>query len=200
MLVLRKEQRKRNMGKSMLIHDRRLSGNAPAMAQNIYKVDESVAIKHALGWISTYAKKVDGLDDLFVMCHGLESSPENAPGDSAEGYGLRLCREDLKLNNVDLTHELKGQVKRITLFACGPANTEKGREGTLGDGKRFCGSLALYTGATIIASSKTQTYNRLKTRLEILLGVPGADEIDFGDWEGPVFAFKPDGTVAPHKP
>jgi hypothetical protein len=40
---------------------------------------------------------------------------------------------------------LEGDVKKLTIFVCATADTGTGNEGTLGDGMRFCGEIALYS-------------------------------------------------------
>ena len=39
------------MAKRMLVHDRRLIGNAPSIAQNTYVVGQKVAIGHIVAWV-----------------------------------------------------------------------------------------------------------------------------------------------------
>ena len=57
------------MPSSMLVHDTRLSGTAPAIARNTYLVNESVPLNDALGWIATYARMQGGLTQMSIMCH-----------------------------------------------------------------------------------------------------------------------------------
>jgi hypothetical protein len=60
---------------SMLVHDARLDGQSPTnLADNIYEVDGSVAIQHAVDWIKSYASSQSGLDNLYIMCHGYEAN------------------------------------------------------------------------------------------------------------------------------
>ena len=63
--------------------------------------------------------------------------------------------------------------------SCSPADTGSGNEGTRADGRRFCGYLAVTTGAKVVAARDTQHYNSVN------MAIP----IDFGGWEGPVFEF-----------
>lgn len=179
----------------MLVHDLRLAGQTPTnLANNNYEVDGSVTIQHALAWIDAYAKSQGGLDNLYIMCHGYEADwnlqDQTCTPFQHGGFGLALCAEGLSLANADATTVLKGDVKKITIFACATADTGTGNEGTLGDGMRFCGEIALYTGATVIAATQTQFYSMEQTFWQWLTGQQGT--IDFGSWEGPVYSFSPD--------
>ena len=183
------------MPSSMLVHDSRLAGRPPNIAPNSYEVNEKVSIDHAIGWISTYARMSGRLTNLFVMCHGYEAGVEDPfqrVSTYALGYGLQLCTEGLTNVNIAKTSALRGLVDTITLFSCGPANTRPGWDGYVGDGRRFCGEMALYSGAEVIAASQTQYYLMDQSLFDRLLRRPGV--IDFGEWEGPVYRFGPDGS------
>jgi len=180
---------------SMLVHDLRLEGTTPSnLADNNYEVDGNVKIADAMAWIDSYAKSQGSLDNLYIMCHGYEADwnlqDQTCTMFTHGGFGLALCAEGLSLANADVTTALKGDIKKITIFACATADTGPGNEGTVGDGMRFCGEIALYTGATVIAATQTQFYVMEKTFWEWLTDKPG--DIDFGDWEGPVYSFSPD--------
>jgi hypothetical protein len=54
--------------------------------------------------------------------------------------GLQICREGLTLANVNLTGVLESLVELIVLYACGPAKTRSGFEGTAADGRSFAAS------------------------------------------------------------
>jgi hypothetical protein len=188
------------MASSMLVHDTRLSGTAPPIAPNIYKVDASVPLRSALHWISTYARANRGLTQLSIMCHGYEGGvSDNRAGVSAVdlGFGLQLCREGLTLENIQLTECLDGLIQIIVLYACGPAKTRPGFEGTRADGRQLCRELAACTGAEVIAAVETQYYVKdprpgILNRLFRI-----GDVINFGGWEGELYRFSPDGTVLP---
>jgi hypothetical protein len=68
---------------------------------------------------------------------------------------------------------------------------------TLIDGNRFCSELAAYTNATVIAATDTQFYTMSPPPglINRLFGLGPQDEIDFGQWEGKVMRFPPDGHV-----
>jgi hypothetical protein len=180
--------------KNMLVHDLRLIGRSPSgMATNTFDVPEKMPTSHVVGWISTYATQQGGLDNLYVMCHGYEAGVEDSRAQVstyALGDGLALGDPGLQFGNVALCNAWNGHISKITLFACGPGNTRPGYENTRIDGRRFCGELALISGAEVIAAIETQYYYHTPTWYESLRGRDG--EIDFGEWEGPVFRFSPD--------
>jgi hypothetical protein len=180
----------------MLIHDRRLAGNPPwRLAANTYQVDQSVSLAHALGWIAEYSRRSNGLTDLYVMCHGIENPYDYRHQASVPtargGFGLQLCQEGLSLYNTSQTTVLNGRVTKITIFSCATADTAPYNEGTGADGMRFCGEIALLTGAEVVAAVQTQYYSQNRTFWQWLTGANRAGTIDFGAWEGPVYSFSP---------
>ena len=78
--------------KNMLVHDAQLKRRSPSgIAQNTFDVPEAMSTAHVLGWIGTYAQSHNGLDNLFVMCHGYEQGiedPNAQVSTYALGYGL----------------------------------------------------------------------------------------------------------------
>lgn len=178
--------------------DQPLMGNPPGnLADNIYYVDGSVPIASMLAWIDAYAKSQGGLNNLYVMCHGYEGnydlSDQSCVTTVSGGYGLLLGTEGLLLNNVSQTQVLNGDIGVITIFACATADTASYNVGTRGDGMRFCGEMAMLTGAYVIAATQTQFYAVDQSFWQWLWGNPGT--IDFGNWEGPVYQFNPDGSA-----
>jgi hypothetical protein len=187
--------------KAMLVHDMRLSGTTPAnLAQNNYEVDGTVTIQHAFDWIHSYAQTQGGLDVLYIMCHGFEANwnlgDQTCTNFQVGGFGLALCAEGLSLSNVGIAGTIKGDVKTIYIFACATAQTGPGNEGTVADGMKFCGQIAMNTAATVIAATDTQFYSTDTTFWQWITGQQG--EIDFGNWDGTVYTFSPvDGSSAP---
>ena len=183
---------------TLLVHDVRLEGRTPrGMARHKLDVHGYTPTTRVIASISSYAHSRSGLDNLIVMCHGYETGIEDRGAQMSTyacGYGLQLGHHGLTFDNVYITGQLKGSVSKITLFACGPANTRTGYENTSGDGMRFRGELALYSGATVIAAVESQYYYHTPNWWDKLTGQTG--EIDFGPWEGPVYSFSPDDGTA----
>lgn len=184
--------------KNMLVHDLHLVGRSPSgMAQNTFDVSEGMETVPVLGWIGSYAKSVGGLDNLFIMCRGYErgiESPNAQLSSYGLDYGLALGKPGLTSDNVRLTGAWSGKVGTITLFACGPANNRLDYENAAGNDMRFCGELALITGADVIAAVQTQIYYMGPSWWDTLVGDSGV--IDFAHWAGPVYRFNSvDGTA-----
>ena len=153
------------MAIDMIIHDSRLAGAPPSIADNIYGVGPWASVGHILAWTAVVADGGGGLRKLMIMCHGY-------PG------GLQLGAEDVTTKTVSLFGKLQGKVKNIVLYACSPAqvSVSTGRSG-----KMLCAQMAGYSKANVFASDATQFYT-------------GATSIiDFGSWEGTVFWFTPNG-------
>ncbi len=177
------------MAKRMLVHDARLSGHSPRIAQNQYEVDDTVPTDHIVGWIGSYARSQGVLDELIIMCHGYaQLSDEVAQmtrSDAIGGAGLQLGRDDLTLRNVGLTrHWRKADgapaIRRVFLYSCGVAAPSLYRD-PFWDGPRFCGEMALHSGAEVYGADVLQWYTG-----------SGDGVIDFGKWEGHVSCYSPD--------
>lgn len=166
---------------SMVIHDRRLNGTTPAYYNFVLQVNQRTDIRHIVEVTARRARQVRRLARLHILCHGFESNWDLGgqlclPA-AHGGFGLQLGLQGLNLFNYGLAAAWKGLVSEIVVFACAPADTYRGNAGTWGDGRRFCGYLALTTGARVIAARDTQYY------------FDTHGPIDFGDWEGPVYEF-----------
>jgi hypothetical protein len=184
---------------TVIVHDRRLLGATPLNYNYVKTVGPGVSIASVIGSVAHYGASKP-LDILHILCHGYEShvnlaDQSSVPG-AVGGFGLQLCAEGLTLYNATLTARWRGRVNRIVVFACAPADTGRGNEGTRGDGRRLCGELALWSGAEVIAARDTQYYNTVPAHYGGSRTV--GNTIDFGAWEGPVYSFTPDvpgGTV-----
>lgn len=189
------------MPKRMLVHDRRLEGNPPSIAQNIYPVDESVATTQIIRWIGQYARSQSGLDELIIMCHGYAVLSDEVTlttyAEPVGASGLQLGRHGLTLRNASETSAWRGSIRTIYLYACG-ASASSAHGNPEFDGRRFCGELALHSGAMVYAADRLQWYERGRTRWQSLWGTNQAGTIDFGRWEGQVFRYSPvDGRGTP---
>jgi hypothetical protein len=136
----------------------------------------------------------------MIMCHGMQGPVEDGIQNVSSydlGLGLQFCKENLMLTNVSEASVLAGLIEELILFSCGPARTRSGFRNTLIDGSRFCSELAGYTNATVIAATDTQFYTMAPPPglINRLFGLGPQDEIDFGQWEGKVMRFSPDGNV-----
>ncbi|WP_137125680.1 hypothetical protein [Roseomonas sp. HF4] len=176
---------------SMVIHDRRLTGATPAYYSFVMQVNAKTGIRHITDTVARRAREKRKLARLHILCHGFEANwdlgGQSSMPQAHGGFGLQLGNEGLNLFNYGLAGSWKGLVDLIVLFACAPADTASGNAGTWGDGKRFCGYLALTTGARVIAARDTQYYNASTNA-----------PLNFGNWEGPVYEFtdaNPDGTT-----
>lgn len=179
---------------TVLVHDTRLEGPTPtALADFNFKVNAQYPISGLIQTIN--ASVAASISRLMIMCHGYESTDTgSACIPMSLGFGLQLCKEDLTLSNVSVMNGFYDSVEDIILYACGPANTAPFAQGTYGDGRRFCSEMAAYTNANVYASDVTQFYDNLKydpTRL-VCEVIP----INFGQWEGNVYRFSPDGSIA----
>jgi hypothetical protein len=171
------------MTKRMLVHDKRLGGIAPFIAQNTYTVDASVTTAHLCGWIAEYARSQGGLDELLIFCHGyavLGDSVSMATFPEPRGAnGLQLGSPGLSLRNTELVRPWKSAgIDSIYIYSCGVGASSAHGQAQF-DGARFCGELALIAGADVYASDKLQWYTRVAQN-------GAADRINFGDWEGQV--------------
>ena len=169
------------MLKRMLIHDQRLNGNPPRIAQNIYSFPGTTTTHHVASWVGRYAASQRGLDDLIIMCHGYARMNQSTlPGlDSPDGAtGLALGTPGLSPENTSLAQLWSGKIRRIVIFACGVAAQSHSSSNPRFDGHRFCGEIALHSGAEVIAADKLQWYNPAHHGF-----------IDFGRWEGRVYSF-----------
>jgi hypothetical protein len=167
---------------SMVVHDKRLSGQTPLHYSFVFQVDENRPIREIVNVVARRARERRRLRVLHILCHGFEEtwnlSQQMCMPAAHGGFGLQLGAEGLDLFNVGLTRAWSGLIDLIVLFACAPADTAVYNRGTWGDGRRFVGELALHSGARVIAARDTQYYNP-------------SGVIDFGGWEGPVLEFSP---------
>jgi hypothetical protein len=173
----------------MLIQDARLLGGSPPLCQNKFMVDENWDLGNAFLWVSNFAKSQPGgrLERLFILCHGIYAWEENAyhkASITVGGYGLLLCKQNLTLSTIGVVAtNIRNLVGEIVIYACGTGSSQSNNKGKAGDGDLLCKTLAKQTKAAVVASDRIQWYQ-----------MKGANnEIDFGDWEGTVSRYNPEG-------
>jgi len=181
------------MPNRMLVHDRRLAGTAPFIAQNTYLVNAGVATNHIIDWVGQYAKSQSGLDELLIMCHGYavlsDARSATTYAEPVGATGLQLGNPGLTWSTVARTSAWKGNIGSIYLYACGVSASSMHDDPAF-DGTRLCGELALYSGANVYAADQLQWYTGANPS--------GGAVINFGDWEGQVYCYNPnDGQGTP---
>ena len=171
------------MGIDLVVHDKRLEGHTPTGDFQTMEVDEYTPLHQFVVWTLSTIQCYGTIDRLKLMAHGYETD------DGTLGYGMCFCDEGLNNDTVYMLAPLKGLVNVIQLYSCGVANSSSDNMGTetKGDGFTFCRQLAQVTGAWVKASTATQKYTKRINPWHWM-------EIDFGDWEGNVYWFSPDGV------
>ncbi len=175
-----------------ILHDRRLQGRPPGSATGyrLYRTNQNISLEWTLSHLAGDARGHGGIEELHIMCHGFEAIVGvNLQSQQRGGFGLQLGREGVTLANASVMRWLRGQVQIITIHACATADTAPGNEGTDGDGRQLCREIAAHTGAEVIAGVLAQQYTYF---------TDGSGRIDFGDWEGPVLRFSPNGHMMAH--
>lgn len=191
------------MAKRLVLLDFRLTGMVTDGIGEVIRVGGGTDISKAFAKVGRRARELGGLDDLLICCHGFEALLEDFDGSVSYvsgGFGLQLCNENLTLANVSVVSVLKGAppllpaVKRIVVLSCAAADTQRRARHAGSDGRRLMGSMALFSGARVVASSATQTYTLMPSVAQTLRSAGGQNDwrIDFGEWEGDVFEFSPD--------
>ena len=174
------------MGKSIILHDRRLKGSAPiARGVTTIRLDRSTSLAPAFTVIKTL-KQLDGVQNLYILCHGYAGRNLRAElcADMG-GEGLELGKEGVLHTNVARWSAIRGDVGTIVVHSCGAADTQPENVGTNADGKYLMGALAIHTNATVYAGDRIQWY----------AGSTGT--INFGNWEGTLWKFEPSGSFGP---
>jgi hypothetical protein len=177
------------MGKYVVLHDRRLNGQAPvSRAITTLHVDANTSVFGAFPIISSLGQ-LDGIQSLFVLCHGYAGASNRGQicGDMG-GMGLQLGKEGVMHDNVARWRAIRGAVANIVVYACAAADTRPENRGTAADGRYLMGALAIHTEATVYAADRIQWYTTV--------GGPNGT-INFGNWEGRLWRFDPEGTFEP---
>ena len=81
-----------------------------------------------------------------------------------------------------------GVAENVAILDDGVAQVDPFAPANQGDGRQLCRQMAAMTGAKVMAPVRAQEYHRSIKPWRWR-------EIDFGDFEGPVYLFRSDGTV-----
>ena len=166
------------MPRFLILRDKRLEGKLAARCP-VVTVGETTTLSSMFSSVATAAGS-SKINTMFVLCHGYAGTNDSAGVCmDAGGMGLQLGAEQVLHTNVSRWEDIEGTCKNIVVYACAAANTESGNEGSTADGRYLMGALAIHTGATVYAGDRIQWYNPAK--------------MDFGKWEGRLWAFQPSG-------
>jgi hypothetical protein len=197
------------MARRLVLLDFRLTGMVSSDIGTVQQVSVRTPIKDAFDQVAAHARKAGGLDDLLICCHGFEGVLEDFDGEVSfvsGGFGLELCQENLTLSNAAVVRSLHATpplVRRIVVFSCAAADSQRAARAYGADGKRLMGEIALHSGARVVASTATQRYSMIPNISQWMFNAGSQNDwrIDFGDWEGAVFEFSPDdGSARQLKP
>jgi hypothetical protein len=194
--------RPRNSGElymaTMSICDRRLfpadaaaGSSAPGVSDNNFYVDATWKIADAFLWVKNFANGQPGqrIPVLSIFCHGFYQWNESEALQQSAlvgGFGLQLCQEGLLQSNLNVVAPLvRGKITDIVIYACGTASDQASGPQ---NGTNFCRSLAGAFNAVVYAADRSQVFNYNR-------GV--AAPLNFGEWEGTVYRYTPDGIGTP---
>lgn len=138
---------------------------------------------------------------LSICCHGYEwgvADPRVAMSRMGGGFGLQLGATDLKWDSVSEFGALNGKFASggmLDIYACAAAEDTSDGTGFTGNGRLLMRELAGWTGATVRASDTIQEYHHGVVTTTLFGYVISSDYagVDFGEWEGNVWMFTPDG-------
>jgi len=145
-------------------------GVAPKLAsQKLITVGAATPITTAVADVKAAAAALTAPIDLYIMAHGRASSPGIPGGGQLNGLiggtGLKLCKEELQLSNMSVVQPWSGLFRSIWLYACAaaydesiPTQHQPGMQ-QQSTGRKFCGNLAMATGAEVIASDTVQKFD-----------------------------------------
>ena len=174
------------MARYLALRDRRLEGGVPARpAMVIVNTDGHTSLTAAFRAIASAARG-GKIETMFILCHGFAGENTSAGVSiDAGGMGLELGRQCVLHSNVHHWTAIKNLVKNIVVYSCAAADTQSNNRGTDADGRYLMGALAIHTNAVVYAADKIQWYGTYKGLSN------GAYE--WGDWEGNLYAFHPNG-------
>ena len=173
---------------TVILHDQRPDGDVEPGHGTVLSVNAATPLAQAFRDVK--AAVVSSPTELVIACHGFMTHEYDGAThiDLGGGQGLQLCRETLQVSNISTVAALKDLFTKIWLMACGPAGT------LVHSSRPFCRELAFHANTVVIASDTAQRYhpgdhdsvNQVSRRV-----------LRFGNWEGNVFQFLPNGDVKP---
>ena len=182
---------------SMSIFDNRLipadaapGATPPNLANNTFRVNPTDKLVNAFTWVKSFAESQPGgkIDTFNILCHGLygwAESDELRASAIVGGFGLQLCEEGLLQSNIDLIVPLvKDKLGEVFIYACGAGS---GQANGTQNGRNFCISLAKKLNCIVYASDRKQVFHYSRV---------AAMALNFGDWEGTISRYTPDGQVS----
>ena len=170
----------------IILHDTRLNGTVEPGLGRVITVDETTPL--ARGLANAVGAATTSPVELVIACHGFMTHSYGGASnvELRGGRGLQLCRESLRIRNISAVSVVSGYFAKIWLMACGPAGD------LVHDSRPFCREFAYHANTIVVASDTAQRYhpgthdNAAQVSREVLR---------FGNWEGNVYEFHPDGTV-----
>jgi hypothetical protein len=137
------------------------------------------------------------LRTLSICCHGYEAGVADeraAMSYNGGGFGLELGGDNLTWDTVSAFSPLYGKFASgavMDVYSCAAAQDSSGGQGFTGNGRLLMRELAGYIGAIVRASDTPQEYTAGVVDLYVVSWYEG---VDFGEWEGNVWLFHPDGS------
>jgi hypothetical protein len=165
--------------------------------------DVIVASIRSLSWIIDQVLAQlgnDRIERMSIACHGYEAGIADQRAmisRMAGGFGLQLGQDDLTFTTVGAFQRLNGKFTdsgMLDIYACAAAEDASQGNDFTGNGRALMQELAGWTNATVRASDSVQQYSAgVRSALGGL--ITWYEGADFGDWEGKVWLFAPDGRV-----
>lgn len=175
---------------SVVLHDSRLEGAVPrTYADRVVTVGPGHSIRFVMRMVRGASLSVAGIGDralraharLTIKCHGLSTLDGH--------FYLQLGDMGLHLGNVATeARMLRDHFHKIKIKACG---TNRATPRT--EMMQLYAALARETNTLVVASDTRQEYTNIirpNWHLEDLLSGP----MDFGEWEGTLWEFNPNGS------
>ena len=193
------------MPKDLRILDTRIAGRF----REPKPTDIYVGSTRSLDWLMKEVAKVLGKDRiqrLSVCCHGYETviaDPQAMISRVRGGFGLELGQDGVNFDTVSAFSALSGKFAAngmLDVYSCAAADdsSDKTNGGFTGNGQLLMRELAGHVGVIVRASDATQYYSHgvVSYAFGLYTTYQGAD---FGDWEGNVWMFCPDGSTKKDK-